>query len=75
MASCAMHRGINNVEVFLMFDGLFVDTNGLNGFHEVVVHFATDNFDKVFVATELNVSHGYFVHLVDDTDVVRHKHL
>ena len=75
LSSSTVHRRIDDIEVFLAQDRFLVDHDGFNSLHEVVVHFATDNLDEVFGSAELNVSHCYFVDFVDDTFVVRHKHL
>ncbi len=71
----AVHRGVNDVEVFLTVDGLLVDEDIVNRHHVVVVHLAADDLDEVFVCLPFNIREGHFVHLVDDTLVMRLEHL
>ena len=70
-----MHRGVNDIEVFLTQDGVLVDHNALNRHHVVVVHLTTDDLDEILVSLPFHIREGYFIHLFDDTLVVRLEHL
>ncbi len=70
-----MHGRIDDVEVFLAQDDVLIDHGLLDCLQVVPVHFATDDFDELFVALELHVVDLHFVHLVDDALVVRGEHL
>ena len=75
LTSGTVHRGVNDIEVFLTQDGVLVDHNALNRHHVVVVHLTTDDLDEILVSLPFHVREGYFIHLFDDTLVMRLEHL
>ena len=70
-----MHRRVNDVEVFLPVDDILVNHSLLYGAEIVIVHLTTDNLYDVLVALELHVIYCHLVNLVNDTLVMRSKHL
>ena len=52
-----------------------VDHDFLHRHHVIVIHLTTDDLDEVLVSLPLHILHAHFVHLVDDTLIVRLEHL
>ena len=70
-----MEWGIDDVEIFVTQNNVLIHHTGLHSLHIVIVHFAADDLDQIFVGFPFHVLHAHFVHLVDDTFVVRLEHL
>ena len=73
--TCSVHRRINDVQVFVAQDDILVYHSFLDGLQVVPVHLTANNIDEFLVAIELHVLYLYLVYLVDNTLVVRSKHL
>ena len=71
-----MQRRVNDAEVFLTFDDFGVNGDALDLLQVDVVDILADDGDEVLVAFKLDVScRSHLVHFVDDTLVMRSKHL
>ena len=73
--TCAVHRRVNDVEVFLAQDHILIYHRLLHCLQVIPVHLTTDDVDEFLVTLKLHVLDLHLVHLVDDTLVVRSQHL
>ena len=70
-----MQRSIDDIQVALAQDDILVYHHTLHCHHIVVVHFAADNLNQVFVAFPFHALHLHLVHLINNTLVVRLQYL
>ena len=70
-----VHRGINDIEVFLTKDRVLVDHDVFDCHHIIIVHLAADDLNEIRVSLPFDILHAHFVHLFDDTLIMRLEHL
>ena len=71
-----MNWSVDNLEVLVAFDNIRTERKGLDSVEINLIHFGTDDFDKVLIAFEFHFFHtANLVDVVDSVLIVRRCHL
>ena len=74
--TCAVDRGVDNLEVVIFFVYLRAERKLLDCIEIILVHLVSDDLDQFGIAFEFNVGDALdAVHMIYDVDIVRSNDL